>query len=150
MSVFDYCCPVWANVSNSELPKVKSIQKRAAKIILKRSNGNSAVFLFNEFKWLSFDKRLNYHIGVMTYTILYGQTPKNMCNIISVSHNTSYNLRSSTNHNLAILKRPKTNYLQNTFGYSSRVWNGIPLNIKKSPSVNALKANFKLFLQNSQ
>jgi len=87
----------------------------------------------------------------MTYKILNGQTPKYMCNLISVSHNTSYNLRYSTNHNLAILKRPKTNYLQNTFGYLSRmVWNGIPLNIKKSPSINAFKANFKLFLQNSQ
>jgi len=74
-----------------------------------------------------------------------------LCNLISVSHNTSYNLRSSTNHNLAILKRPKTNYLQNPFGYSSRmVWNGIPINIQKSPSINAFKSNFKLFLQTSQ
>ena len=70
MSVFDYCCPVWANVSNSELSKVKSIQKSASKIILKRSNGNFAVFLYNELKWLSFDNRLNYHIGVMTYKVL--------------------------------------------------------------------------------
>ena len=148
---FDYCCPVWANVSNSELSKIKSIQKRAAKIILKKSNGNSAVFLFNELKWLSFKNRLNYHIGVITYKILNGHTPNYMCSLISVSHNTSYNLRSSTNHNLAILKRPKTNHLQNTFGYSSRmVWNGIPLNIKKSSSINAFKAKFKLFLQNSQ
>ena len=54
MSVFDFFCPVWANVSNSELSKVNRIQKRAAKIILKRSNGNSAVFLFNELKWMSF------------------------------------------------------------------------------------------------
>ena len=66
MSVFDYCCPVWVNVSNSELSKVKNIKKRAARIILKRSNGNSAVSLFNDLKWL-FDNRLNYHIGVMTY-----------------------------------------------------------------------------------
>ena len=61
MSVFDYCCPVWANGSNSEISKVKNIKKRAAKIILKNSNGNSAVSLFNELKWLSFDNRLNYH-----------------------------------------------------------------------------------------
>jgi len=52
MSVFDYCCPVWANVSNSELSNVKNIQKRAARNILKRSNGNSAVCLFNDLKWL--------------------------------------------------------------------------------------------------
>ena len=123
MSVFDYCCPVWANVSNSELSKVKNIQKKAARIILKRSNGNSAVSLFNDLKWLSFDNRLNYHIGVMTYKIINGQTPKYMGNLISMSQNSSYNLRSSTNHNLAILKRPKTSYmyLQNTFGNSSRM-----------------------------
>jgi len=35
MSMFDYCCPVWANVSNPELSNVKNIQKRAARIILK-------------------------------------------------------------------------------------------------------------------
>jgi len=134
---------VWANVSNSELSKVKNIQKRAAIIILKRSNGNSAVSLFNELTWLSFDDRLNYHIGVMTYKIINGQTPKYMGNLISMSQNTSYNLRSSTNHNLAILKCPKTNCLQNTFGYPSRmVWNGIPLNIKKSPSINVFKVQF--------
>ena len=111
MSVFDYYCPVWANGSNSEISKVKHIQKRAAKIILNRSNGNSAVPLFNELKWLLFDNRLNYHIRVMTYKILNGHTPKYMCNLISLSHNTSYNLRSSTNQNLAILKQPKTNLL---------------------------------------
>ena len=103
------------------------------------------------FKWLSFDNRLNRHIGVMTYKILNGHNLKYMCKLISVSHNTSYNLRSSTNHNLAILERPKTNYLRNTFGHSIRmVWNGIPLNIKKSLSINAFKFNFKLFLQISQ
>jgi len=79
MSVFDYCCPVWANVSNSELSKVKNNQKKAARIILKRSNGNSAMSLFNDLKWLSFDNRLNYHIGVMTYKIINEQTPKYMC-----------------------------------------------------------------------
>jgi len=90
MSVFEYYCPVWANGSNSEISKVKHIQKRAAKIILNRSNGNSAVPLFNELKWLLFDNRLNYHIRVMTYKILNGHTPKYMCNLISLSHNTSY------------------------------------------------------------
>jgi len=52
------------NCSNSEISNVKNIKniyKRAAKIILKRSNGNSEVSLFNELKWLSFDNRLNYH-----------------------------------------------------------------------------------------
>jgi len=86
----------------------------------------------------------------MTYTIYNGHTPKFMGNLLSMSQNSSYKVRSSTNH-LAILKRLKTNYLQNTFGYSSRmVWNGIPINIKKSPRIIAFKANFKLLLQNSQ
>jgi len=75
MSVFGNCCPVWANGSNSEKSKVNNIKKRAAKIILKRSNGNSAVSLFNELKWLSFDNRFNYHIRVMTYKILNGHNP---------------------------------------------------------------------------
>ena len=84
MSVFDYCCPFWANGPNSELSMIKNIKKGAAKIILKRSNGNSAVPLFNELKWLSFDTRLNYHIGVITYKILHRHTPKYMDNLISL------------------------------------------------------------------
>ena len=82
------------------------------------------------------DQYLNCSNYNPAFKILNGQTPIYMCNLISVSHNTSYNLRSSTNHKLAILKRPKTNYLQNTFGYSSRmVWNGIPLNIKNNHQI---------------
>jgi len=92
MSVFDYCCPLWANVSSSELSKVKNIQKKSAKIILKKTNGNSAVSLFNKLEWLSFDNILNYHIGVMTYKIYLMDRLQNICLILYLCHKTPHTI----------------------------------------------------------
>ena len=49
----------------------------------------------------------------------------------SINHNLNPG-QSAPLHNLAILMRPKTIYLQNTCGYLSRmVWSSIPPNVKK-------------------
>jgi len=83
---FCLCLIIGKSIQFSTI-KGKEHLEKTARIILNRSNGNSAVSLFNKLKWLSFDNRLNYHIGVMTYKILNGHIPKYMGNLISMSHN---------------------------------------------------------------
>ena len=76
--MFDYYCPVWANVSISGISKVKNSQKKAAISILG-----------------PFHKILRYLKAVKTYILLNGHTLQYMANLNALSHNKSYNLRSS-------------------------------------------------------
>ena len=151
LSIFDYCCPVWANTTKTEIMKVYNVQKKAAKIILKKGNGYQALTLYKELNWLSFENRLRYHTAILIYKVINGECPAYMTNLISIASNNSYNLRSSTNLSITIKQFPRTKYLKNSFVFLSRnVWNSIPANIRLMPNLNLFKLQLKLYLQNSQ
>ncbi len=152
---FDYCCTVWGKgiSSKSDLSKISRIQKRAARIILKKPLRTCSSDMLHELKWLTFEDRCVYHMGLLIYKCKNKLVPKYLSDLITFSNNERYSLRSIERNDLVQIK-PRTNYMKDTFSYSStEIWKNIPLRIRNCSSVTSFKNNYKkllLQIQNNQ
>ena len=145
-STFDYGCVTWHHAKLSSINRIIKMQKRTARIILHKPLKSNSHDMFKSLKWLTFPKRCDYFTGLMVYKALHNLSPKYITNLIPLSVNNNYNLRSSARSDIAH-KKHKTNYLKQSFGYSSRtIWNNIPLDIRNAKSLSAFKVKYKVYL----
>jgi hypothetical protein len=145
---FDYCCTVWGKgiSSKSDVNKILKIQKRAARIILNKPVLTCSLDMFRELNWLTFEHRCAYHMGLLIFKCKKQLLPIYMSELITFSSNSTYRLRSSERNELIQLK-PRTNYLKDTFSYSSNeVWKKMPTEIRNCTTVISFKRNYKKFL----
>ena len=147
---FDYCNTIWLNGKGKEIIKLLKIQKCASRIILNKSATTSSAPLFKDLKWLTFNQRYTYNTAVLIYKALNDLTPSYIKELLIISTNSYYSLRSSSHKDIQT-SRARTKYLRNSFTYKSReIWNNIPLEIRNAKSLNVFKANYKKHLFNLQ
>ena len=128
--IMDYGCVVWQSVNMSDINRIIKLQKRSARIILNEGIDTRSSEMFKSLNWLKFPGRCKYFTGLMVYKSLHNLTPVYIQELISFSSNESYDLRSKSRNDI-IHKKPNTNYLKKTFGYSSMdVWNQLPVVIR--------------------
>ena len=134
LPVFDYCCSIWGKTTQTHKKKVAILQKRAAKIILFKPIRTPSRELFKELEWLTFENRCKYQTAVLVYKSLNNLTPTYIRELVKVSTNENYNLRSAARHDISHI-RYKTQYKKQSFAfYSINVWNFIPEHIRKLSS----------------
>ena len=147
LPIFDYCCHIWGKDNKSHIKRVKTLQTRTAKIILKLPKYSSTTNLFKKLNWLSFTERCKYHCDTLTFKILNGKAPSYMSELLTIAANNHYSLRSISNQSLILKQLPKTNYYKDSFTYySTKTWNEISKDIRNSDSLNNFKRRYKSFL----
>ena len=57
MPLFDYCITIWGNCSRQNIHRMTKLQKKTARIILNKSSDTPSKTLFEELKWLDFEKK---------------------------------------------------------------------------------------------
>ena len=91
--------------------------------------------LFKRLKWLTFTDRCKYHTALLVYKTFNHMAPSYMSDIITVSTNNSYSLRSVLRNDLVLKHKPKTKYIKDSFNhYNMTVWNEIPIDISQECS----------------
>ncbi|MEW8547445.1 MAG: reverse transcriptase family protein [Candidatus Thiodiazotropha sp.] len=134
---FDYCSIIWGNSSNINLSKITKLQRRACKIIL-GSEYTNLEEARARLKILSFDESVFLQKAKTMYKIVYDIAPQYLSDLFQLrgtNANDTVNLRSISNMNL-IIPKPKINLFKNSLSYSGAlVWNSIPLEIKKAPTL---------------
>ena len=144
--LFDYGCITWQGASVTEINRITKLQCRAGRIILNVGPLTSSTDVLTELKWLSFPKRCNYYTALLTWKSQHNLTPLYIKSLLTFSTNNKYNLRSTSRKDLTH-KKPNTNYLKNTFSYSSmEVWNKIPVFIREYTNIHHFKRKLKIFL----
>ena len=146
MPVFDYCSG--ENLKRHIL-KITTLQERAAKIILK-PNRTPSNELFKALQWLSFENRCSYHAGVTVYKSLENNVPAYISELIQVSNNDRYMLRSSSRQSLEQIRCNTVIKKQSFQCFSIKVWNSIPLEIRSATSLNSFKYRYKNYLLSVQ
>ena len=144
----DYCSSVWGNLLQKDSDRIIKLQKRVARIILECDISIPSNFMFSSLKWLSFTKRIKYQQSILMYKIVNGLTPDYLA-ILNIDDVQRHNLRSVSNNDLFV-PRPNTNFYKKSFHYSAtKVWNNLPLEIKKCPNVELFKKHsYNHFLEN--
>jgi hypothetical protein len=140
----DYCCTIWGNCSNDLINEIIKFQKRAARIILDKSFDAPSSDLFKELNWMRFDDRMIYKKAIIMFKsindIPYPQYMQSKFQFVYQKH--ERNLRSTNSSDLAV-PRPKKEFFRKSLVYSGpKLWNNIPLNIRKSKTVQEFQASY--------
>ena len=150
LSTMDFCSVIWSHSSKYNISKVSILQKRCAKIILRKPIRTPSAILFKQLGWLSFDNRCKFLTAIFVYKYLQGNTPTYIQNILQFANNTSYQLRSNTNNDLTHAWT-NSKYGTNSFSYSAmNTWNSIPPFIRNSSSLASFKHKYKACLLSNQ
>jgi len=149
LPIFDYCWTIWDKNNIRYINKILILQKRAAKLILNKPIRTPTDGLFKQLKWLTFTDRCKYHTALLVYKTLNHMSPSYMSDIITVSTNNSYSLRSVLRYDLVLKHKHKTKYIKDSFNYySMTVWNEIPIEIGNSANIKSFKLFYKKYLSN--
>ena len=144
---FDYCSPLWDNCGLGLQDKLQKFQNRAAREITGADYDVRSSEVLNSLGWEKLANRRALNKLVFIYKVLENHTAPNLKDLFSrrnVSQN-SYELRNSET-DLSI-KKPKTEFLKKTFGYSGAVlWNSLPQDVKMAESLISFKTKVKLHL----
>ena len=151
LPIFDYGCMIWGQSSTYNINRVLKLQKRAARIILQADFMTPSKEMFRQLGWLTFTNRVEYHICIMVFKSLNGQAPEYLSSLLTKSSETNTrNLRSSEQE---ILKVPfaRTAYYKKSFSVTGpKLWNALPLEIRKSTSLATFKTSVKKYYLNKQ
>ena len=124
--------------------KLQKFQNRAARVITGADYDVRSSEVLNTLGWEKLANRRALNKLVFIYKVLANHTAPNLKDLFS-RRNVSQNNRNSET-DLSI-KKPKTEFLKKTFGYSGAVlWNSLPQDVKMAESLISFKAKVKLHL----
>ena len=141
MPYFNYYGAVWGNINKGLADKLQKLQNRAARILTFSNYDVRSSVLLDELGW----ERLEYarlkQLAVTMYKIHNNLSPSYLRRIFTNTSNVhSHNLgNSELNY---YVPRPKTESAKRSLHYRGSVlWNKIPSEIRKLPSLNVFKTS---------
>ena len=145
---FDYCRPVWDELSVTLSDELQKLQNRAARVITRSSYDTSASILLNRFNWDNLSTRRKKLKATLMLKMIKGLSPAYLQDLFSI-RSTPYNLRDSE---IKLNQpKPRTNYCKRALGYSGALlWNSLPVNSRKSDSLGYFKRELDKFYSNCQ
>ena len=116
---FDYCSPVWDELSVTLSDKLQKLQNRAARVITRSSYqyDTSSSILLNRRNWHNLSTRRKKLKATLMFKIIKGLSPEYLQDLFSI-RSTKYNLRDSEIK--LNLPKPRTNYCKPALGNSGR------------------------------
>ena len=149
LPIFDYGCMIWGQCSTYTIKRLLSLQKRVARIILQADFMTPSKEMFQELGWLTFTNIVEYHICVMVFKSLNGQAPDYLSSLLKKSSET--NTRNLPSNEQELLKVPfaRTAYYEKSFSVTGpKLWNALPIEIRKSTSLSTFKTSVKKYYLN--
>ncbi len=103
--------------------------------------------VLNKLGWETLARRRELNKLVFMYKVLGNHTAPNLKDLFS-RRNASQNIYDLRNSETDLsLKKPKTEFLKKTFGYSGAIlWNSLPQDVKAAESITSFKTMAKLHL----
>ena len=141
MPYFNYCGAVWGNINKGLADKLQKLQNRAVRILTFSNCDVRSSVLLDELGW----ERLEYvrlkQLAVTMYKIHINLSPSYLRRIFTKTSNVhSHNLRNSELN--YYVPRPRTESAKGSLHYRGSVlWNKIPSEIRKLPSLNVFKTS---------
>lgn len=145
LPILDYADVCYLNITEEHLNKLDRLLNAGIRFIYGLRKYDHVSVYRKKLKWLPIRERRNYRILGLLYSILFDRySPEYLTkefNFVADSH--ALNLRS-TNSLRLLMPVHKTNFVDNSFGVTAvRLWNQLPLNIKKAPSKHAFKLSLR-------
>ena len=146
LPIFDHCAVIWDSCSKTNRDYLDKLHRRAASIIEGHKVFQSQVLQI--FSWPSLQSRRDYLKCMLVFKCLNNLAPSYLLNEFSHSQDFhSYNTRHR-----GLLRPPlaKTTKYQGSFRFSgTKIWNSLPLDLRRTHDLNKSKSGLKKHLRSS-
>ena len=137
---YNYCGAVWGNINKGLADKLQKLQNRAARILTFSNYDVRSSVLLDELGWERLECVRRKQLAVIMYKI-HNLSPSYLRPIFTNTSNVhSHNLRNSELN--YYVPRPRNESAKGSLHYRGSVlWNKIPSEIRKLPSLNVFKTS---------
>ena len=145
-SRLDYCNSLYIGLPQSLLNRLQMAQNAAARLLTGTKKHDHITPVLASLHWLPVNFRIQFKVLLIVFKALNGQAPSYISDLIH-PHQAPRSLRSSGN---ALLHVPRSRLKRKgdrAFAVAApRLWNQLPLDIKKAPSILVFKSRLKTHL----
>lgn len=150
LSILDYADACYVDLTNDQLNKLDRLQNLCIRFIFGLRKYDHVTEYRKRLKWLPIRLRRDTHVLSLLYCVLFDpHTPAYLKERFEFQRNEFKNLRSLDNLSLRIPLQKKNYYHSSFTCQAIRLWNSLPLDIKKAQSLNCFKSQLKKYYLNS-
>ena len=141
--VMSYASVIWSSCDNATtLYRVLKLQKRAARVILYADRQASSVALFNKLSWIPFYEQSRIDKCSVIHKRINGTLPIHLNDRIIINNNRHARNTRYANTNIVCPKYRRETEGRQTFSvYAAKLWNSVPLDIRKADLLPCFKNN---------
>lgn len=144
----DYCNSLFAGLPSSTLRPLQLVQNYAARLLLRVPKYSHIKPILRDLHWLPVGERVEYKILLFVFKALNSLSPLYLSELLIPSNRPSY-LRNLNPYSLYVPRTFLRTMDDRAFSVTGPLlWNGLPLEIRTSPSLEIFKTKLKTFLYN--
>ena len=142
----DNCNSLLLGLPKYMIQKLQRVQNFAARLVAGQPRAAHICPVLKELHWLPTEQRITFKVLLLTFKALNNLAPPYLSQLI-VPYNPTRNLGSAGKHLLEVPIVRLKSYGNRAFSVAApKHWNEIPLDIKLSRSVDAVKSRLKTYL----
>jgi len=148
-SRLDYCNCLLYGVGETQLKRLQSVLRAAARLVLRKLKYDSiSADIRDRLHWLPVKQRIEFKICVLVFKCRSNEAPVYLSEMLhAVQRPTRYNLRSDTRLDYDIPRCSSVRSGPRSFAVSGpTLWNSLPNSLKDCVSLSAFKTGLKAWL----
>ena len=147
ISHLDYCNVILYGISQNEIGKLQRIQNMCAKLVLNRSKYDSAKQSLFDLHWLPIRARITFKILTYMFNCSVGNAPEYLRELL-ITQESKRTLRSPVSSECCSVVpfNKKKTFSDRSFSTTGpKLWNELPLAIRKCETVEKFKRELKTY-----